>query len=227
MAVRSRVASAVERLLSGACCVLEGGKAATLSIDKLIQTPTPEGLVALRLCGSDILVAYYVSGRTPETSLLQAIVGAIVALPKLPCWVRNASVVDRATLALLKRNGISGFACRANGREPKAPAPDPIRLIEWAAARRPLAIPNMLSLERRTVAARRAELFEGVALALLESNAALASAGLRWLAVQLPSTNDSVLISAGIRRATQLGADEPQIRFNCCLATKVLGSRKR
>lgn len=225
MPPRSRVANVVGRLLSGACRVLEGGSPAVPSMEALFRRPAPEGLVALRLCASDILAVYEVSACSPGVSLLQAIVGAIVALPELPPSLRNTSCIDRATLALLKRSGISGFTYGMSDRERKAPAADPTRLIEWAAAARPLAVPNVASSERSTLGTRQAELLEAVVLALLESNPVLASAGLRWLAVLSPSADDTALmIRAGVRRAAQLGADDPQTRFDCCLTTKVLES---
>jgi hypothetical protein len=165
MVVRSQVVTPVGRLLSGARGVLEGGAHAARSVDEVVRRLDIENLVALRLCASDVLAAFAVSAYNPGALLLRAIVRALVAVPKLPSWVRNASSLDRATLVMLKWNGISGFTYVQNGGERAAPPREPVPLIEWAAARRSLAVPRLVSAEHRALAERRVELLEAVVLA--------------------------------------------------------------
>lgn len=229
--IGARLISPVGRLLSGACQLLEGGRRAAPQLEALIRKAAPQNLLGLRRCASDILVAYEVSSCTPDPSVLEAIVAAVVALPKFspkaPHGMGNGSALDRGTLTLLRRAGVSGLAFRQTGRVRRVQPRDSSRLIEWAATARPLAIPSMSSFERDTLTRRRVQLLDAVALALLDSNAVLAAAGLRWLAVLPTSTDDTRLISAGILRAAQLGADDPQARFDCCLAARFLENRSR
>jgi hypothetical protein len=191
-------------------------------IKRLIYAPEPEDLFALRLYANDILVAYNVTSRAPNASLLKAIISAIVSLPKLPSTVQISSAIDKATFILLKKNGVSGFAFVASANAPVPLEDNPSELLEWAMTNRPLAIPNNISSERQILMARRSELLDGITLALLEPNAALAATALRWLSVMKPRNSERRLILAGIHRASQLGVGNIQTCFDCCFASRIL-----
>lgn len=226
MASRSPISSAVDRLLSAARCVLEGKTRSISSMDDLLRKPSPEDIIALRLYASDALVAYELSGRQPPVSLLQSIVRAIVAIPNAPRTSRHTDSIDRATSILLKRYGVTGLFCQSRGGGAQAPPLDPMQLLVWATARTPLAAPRVTSHERITLSERRSELFEGVALALMELEPARASAGLRWLSLLGRGGPERRLVMAGIRRASQLGMVDARVLFNCNLAAKLLQTSK-
>ena len=163
----------------------------------------------------------------PASSLLQAIIGAVVRVPELRSKSKNAFAIDVATCAMLKRNGVEGLRWVEHGYQAEAPPQNPTDLVEWASSFRPLAIPMIASFQRSTLAQRRRELLDGIVTALLELNAETASIGLRWLAVLSPTDHEAELIEVAARRTMQLGAASPRIRFDCYLATRILLGRHR
>lgn len=185
---------------------------------------SPADILALRLCASDVLGAYEVSGVRPATGILRAIVGAIGAVPELPAWVPNASAIDQGTSNLLKRHGVLGFTwngVRCRGKS----SPSVLEIVEVATRCRPLAHRSVRSSARTRIERGREQLLDAVTLALLESTPTIAAAGLRWLAVVWPVPRDRDLILDGVRRAAVLGADDVQVCLDCHIAEKTLAQR--
>lgn len=218
--------AAVGRLMSSVAQVIAGQKGAEPSLAEFLEVSSAEGMIALRLCASDILVAHEATATRPAVASLHRIVGAVVGVPIVRMSTDRASALDRATAEMLRRVGVQGFSCSAPAKGGSASPSDPWQLVEWASARRQLAIPNFRSSERTTLMTRRDCLLDAVVLALLDSNVLCAAAGLRWLAVLPRPVGDSDMLLDAVHRAELLAPDLPQVRFDCCLARKLLKSRR-
>lgn len=213
--------------MSSAAQFIAGQKGAEPPLAELLDVSSAEGMLALRLCASDILVAYEVAATKPAVASLHRIVGAVVGVPRVRMSTVRASALDRATVEMLRRVGVQGFSHLAPAKSGRASPYDPWQLVDWASARRQMAIPDFRSSERTTLMTRRDCLLDAVVLALLDSNVLCAAAGLRWLAVLPRPVADSDMLLDAVHRAELLAPDQPQVRFDCCLARKLLEGRRR
>lgn len=221
-ATSPEVLKAVGRILTSAVQLICGMGCAETSLDEALNDSSPAGLIALRLCASEVLFAYEASAIRPSDASLLRIVGAVIGMPTAPISPERSSALDRATAEMFRRVGVRGFRSSVPHSNRRAIPGDPWQLGEWLSSHRHLAVPKMRSPEHNELKLRRDRLMDALVLALLESNVRDAAVGLRWLAVLPRHGQHSEILVDAIRRTELLAADIPQVRFDCALARKTL-----